>query len=317
MGSIPAAAPQIKVLIVGGCYAGISTAVNLLDLANGFSPRLAWEPYIHHPDLPSIDLQITLVDERDGYCKSLKPLTSSTSINTLDHLIGSPLAFADAEYAKKAWVKFQDVKALQVPNVNVLHGSVSSVDCEAKTATVINNTTKEVTTHEYDYLVTASGLRRVWPVVPQSLTRKQYLLEAEEQIHAVHNARHGVVVVGGGAVGIEMASELKMVKPDAKVTLVHSREKLLSSEGLSDECKDRALELLKDSGVEVLMSHRLASSKSIDTLDGTRKYEIEFTNGHKMAASEVIMAMSNSVPSTTFLPPSALDSEGFVKIQPK
>lgn len=317
MGSMPDTAPLVRVFIVGGCYAGISTAINLLDLARGYSPRLAHEPYIHHPDLPRLNLQITIADERDGYCQSPEILLLTTTLTPTDHIIGSPLALADTDYAKKAWVKFTDVAALQTPNVKVIQGSVSSVDCEAKTATVLDNVTKESTTHEYDYLVTASGLRRVFPVVPQSLTRKQYLLEAEEHIHAVTNARDGVLVVGGGAVGIEMAAELKVVKPHVRVILAHSRDKLLSSEGLSDECKDRALELLRDSGVEVLMNHRLAESKSVESAEGPSKYEVEFTNGNKMVVNAVVMAISKSVPSTSFLPASALDEEGYVNILPK
>lgn len=232
-------------------------------------------------------------------------------------MIGSPLALADAEYAKKVWIKFQDLPGLQTPQIKFIQASVSSVDCEAKTATTIDSTTKVASTHEYDYFVAATGLRRVWPVVPQSLTRKQYLLEVEEHIHSVASAQHGVVVVGGGAVGIEMAAELKLVKPDVKVTLIHSRDKLLSSEQLSDECKDKALELLKEAGVDVLMSHRLASTTQAETANGPPKYEIEFTNGHKMAASVVIMAVSKSKSTATYLPSSAIDGDGYVKIESK
>ncbi len=157
----------------------------------------------------------------------------------------------------------------------------------------------------------------MWPVVPQSLSRKQYLVEAAEHIHAVSNAQHGVVVVGGGAVGIEMAAELKVVHPRIDVTLVHSRDKLLSSEALSDECKDIALALLRESGVNVLMNHRLSKSARVDTMDGSTKYEIEFVNGHKMAASEVIMAVSQPASTTTYMPSTALDENNLVKINPK
>ena len=234
-----------------------------------------------------------------------------------DHTIGSPLALADSEYAKKAWNKFSDIPALQTPKINFLHGSLSHVDPVSKTANVIDNTTKLASTHAYDYFVAATGLRRVWPVVPQSLTRKQYLLEAEEQIHSVSNARDGVLIVGGGAVGIEMAAELKMVKPHVKVTLAHSRAKLLSSEGLEDECKDRARELLEEAGVEVLLEHRVVGSKQLETTDGVKRYEVEFTNGHKMVVNDVTMAISKSQPSTAFMPKSALDEEGYVKIRPE
>lgn len=300
MGSIPDSAPVVRVFIAGGSYAGLSAAVNLLDLGHGLSPRMAHERYQHHPSVPKVNFQITIADERDGYY----------------HLIGSPLALADSQYAKKAWVKFQDIPGLQLPNVQFVQGSVSSVNCEAKTATVVDSTTKEAITHQYDYFVTATGLRRVWPVVPQSLTRKQYLIEAEEQISALDDAKDGVVIVGGGAVGIEMAAELKLVKPHLKVTLVHSRDKLMSSEPLPDECKDKALEMVKEAGVQVLMNHRLVSSNKVVSPDGSSKYEVEFTNGHRMAASQVIMAISKSISTASYLPSSATDPEGLVKIVP-
>ena len=70
MGSLPEAAPVVNVLIAGGSYAGISAAVNLCDLGAGSSPRMAIEPYPHHPDLPRVDFRITIVDERDGLCTS-------------------------------------------------------------------------------------------------------------------------------------------------------------------------------------------------------------------------------------------------------
>ena len=238
-------------------------------------------------------------------------------LTSQDHLIGSPLALADTEYAKKAWVKYQDLPGLQNQPVKFVQGSVTSVDCVAKSATVVDNASKAATTYEYDFFVAASGLRRAWPVVPQSLTRKQYLLEAEEHIHSVANAQHGVVIVGGGAVGIEMAAELKMTKPDIKVTLTHSRDQLLSSEGLSDECKDKALELLEEAGVQMLMNHRLANSETANPGDGSSKLNLTFTNGHTMVASQVIMAVSKSQSTATYLPASAVDEDGFVKIKSK
>ncbi|KAK1639438.1 hypothetical protein BDP81DRAFT_420991 [Colletotrichum phormii] len=300
MGSLPGAIPPFKVFVIGGLsYAGVSTTLNLLDLSSGKSPRLAHVPYEHHPDFKNVPVEITLVDERDGFF----------------HLIGSPLAFADSEYAAKSWVKFEDMASLQRPNVRFVQGSVSKVDPATKTATVLDHATKQPQDFSYDFLVAASGLRRVFPVVPQSLTRKQYLLEAEEQIQAVRNAPDGVVVVGGGAVGIEMAAELKLVEPDSKVTLVHSRDKLLSSEGLSDECKDKALELTKEAGVNVLLNHRVKETRKLEPLaNGRARHEIEFTNGDKLVASEVVMAISRSVPSTDYFPAAAKDEEGYVKI---
>ena len=233
-----------------------------------------------------------------------------------DHLIGSPLALADDAYAAKAWVKFDDIPALKTPKITMIQGKATGVDPASKRATVLEADTQSPRDLAYDYLVVATGLRRAWPVVPQSLYRKQYLAEAGSHIGAVSDAPAGVVVVGGGAVGIEMAAELKAVRPDTRVTLVHSRDKLLSSEPLPDECKDRALELVRDAGVETVLGRRLAGTEEVTRGGGRKVTEVTFTDGHKMDASVVIMAVSRSVPSTEFLPAEALEEEGLVKARP-
>lgn len=40
-----------------------------------------------------------------------------------------------------------------------------------------------------------------------------------------------VAVVGGGAVGVQLSSDIKDFYPDKDVTLIHSRERLLSHFG--------------------------------------------------------------------------------------
>jgi hypothetical protein len=61
----------VRVLIAGGAYAGLTAAINLVDLGQGLQPRQAEEPYTHHPDLPKVDFEVTVVDERDGFCESI------------------------------------------------------------------------------------------------------------------------------------------------------------------------------------------------------------------------------------------------------
>ncbi|SPQ26369.1 1fd6dbbd-9467-41b6-a320-a38a4d06889a [Thermothielavioides terrestris] len=312
MGSIPEPQSSVegsthpfKVLIVGGSYAGLSAALNLQDLCSGLPPRCAPQPKeedsgAERNERPQFSVDITIVDERDGFY----------------HLIGSPLALASEAYADKCWVRYEDIPALRAaPNIRVLHGSVQAVDVERKTATYVAHGGAQSSTLQYDYFVAAAGLRRAWPVVPQSLRKKQYLFETGDHIRATTAARHGVVIVGGGAVGIEMAAELKLVQPQLRVTLVHSRDKLLSSEPLPDEVKDRSLELLRDAGVDVLMGHRLDRTEEVTDEAGNRCLRVHFTNGHSMLADQVSLAVSRSVPSTTFLPRHVLDDEGYVKIE--
>ena len=76
----------VRILIVGGCYAGLAAATNLLDLCDGLPPRFAPNAEYLKRRVP---INISIADERDGYY----------------HLIGSPLALASETYAEKVWVK--------------------------------------------------------------------------------------------------------------------------------------------------------------------------------------------------------------------
>lgn len=61
-----------RVLVVGGSYGGLSVALNLQDLCRGKEPRCGPTPDKRHDiDQPSIPIDITIVDERDGYCRTL------------------------------------------------------------------------------------------------------------------------------------------------------------------------------------------------------------------------------------------------------
>jgi uncharacterized protein with NAD-binding domain and iron-sulfur cluster len=60
-----------KVLILGGSYAGLAAALNLVDFCHGRKNRFS----IDEADNGTgkvIPVQVTIVDPRDGFCMSLK-----------------------------------------------------------------------------------------------------------------------------------------------------------------------------------------------------------------------------------------------------
>jgi len=93
-------------------------------------------------------------------------------------------------------MKFCALPALQVSNLKIIQGSITGIDCGRKVATI--KTSRGGREEGYDYLVAASGLRRVFPVVPQSLIEKDYLQEAKEQIEKIKSSKEAIVVIGGG-----------------------------------------------------------------------------------------------------------------------
>lgn len=69
MGSLPVQQPY-RILIAGGAYGGVSAAVNLLDLSLGRSARLDPDKAPAKEALDGVPIEIHIVDERDGYCKT-------------------------------------------------------------------------------------------------------------------------------------------------------------------------------------------------------------------------------------------------------
>jgi NADH dehydrogenase FAD-containing subunit len=239
----------------------------------------------------------------------------------IDHLIGSPLALASEQYASKCWVKFEDCAALQHPAIKILQGSVQKVDSDELKATILDHGSSNPRDISYDFLIAATGLRRSWPVVPQALTRAEYIAEMKSNTRAVQDAKEGVVVIGGGAVGVEMAAEMKLAHPSTKITLVHSRANLLSAEPLPETFKDAIAPLVRSAGVELVLDARVTSTTETTTSTTaptaeTPVHTLSLSNGTTLKASHILRAISQSIPTTSYLPPSSLDSEGYVKIAP-
>lgn len=236
--------------------------------------------------------------------------------NLSDHLIGSPKALACEKFAPKAWTRFADIPALKAPNMEFVRGSVTSVDPERKVAQILELQSQQTRHEQYDYLIAASGLRRVFPTVPQSLCRDDFLNEAKLHRKNVQDAQEGLVIVGGGAVGVEMATEVKELNPNQKITLIHSRDRLLSAEPLPDDFKDRVCDILRETGIEVILGQRVIDHKAVETNDERRTWHLTLADGTQLKAGHILSAISKCVPTSTYLPQDTLDQEGYVHIHP-
>ncbi|KAJ6121212.1 FAD-dependent pyridine nucleotide-disulfide oxidoreductase, partial [Penicillium sp. IBT 18751x] len=292
-----AATKAFRVLVIGGSYGGLAAALTLVDLSRGRVPRFSSDPDASLPP-HRVPIQITVADERDGYY----------------HLIGSPKALACEKFASESWTRFQDIPALKSPNIKFIQGSVSSIDCAAKVAQILETETQSTRAEPYDYLVVGSGLRRAFPTVPRSIQRAKFLQEAKRHAGDIRNAREGVVIIGGGAVGVEMAAELKALVPEQKVTLIHSRKRLLSSEPLPDDFAERVETILHEMGVEVILEQRVVDTIAVDA-DGERcAWRLTLSGGQQLTTGHVLSAVSRPIPTSTYLSPEALTDDGYVKV---
>jgi hypothetical protein len=68
MGRLSLASPH-RVLIVGCAYGGVSAAVNLMDLERGKARQPVYPGADFGGQKSQNGIEITVIDERDGYCK--------------------------------------------------------------------------------------------------------------------------------------------------------------------------------------------------------------------------------------------------------
>ncbi|KAK1640063.1 hypothetical protein BDP81DRAFT_390820 [Colletotrichum phormii] len=138
----------------------------------------------------------------------------------------------------------------------------------------------------YSYMViaTGSGVGMSLPSRVGSTDKAggtKLLQGFQQRIKAAKN----LVVVGGGAAGVELATDAKDQYPDKDVTLIHSRGAIMNRFG--HDLQAGALAGLKDLGVEVILGERTTSEEPVDgfvTLHSGRKVECDFMVSDSAAA---------------------------------
>lgn len=115
---------------------------------------------------------------------------------------------------------------------------------------------------KYDYLViaTGSGVKTGLPSRVNA-TEKRVGVELLREVQSGIEAAQTVVVVGGGAAGVEVATDAKDLYPDKHIVLVHSRSAVMHRFG--KRLQDEALEGLNRLGVEVILEDRVVDEDSV------------------------------------------------------
>ena len=109
-----------------------------------------------------------------------------------------------------------------------------------------------------------------------------------------------------------MAAYMKVHFPNSEVTLVHSRDKLLNSEPLPDEYKTKALDLLHEGGVRVVLGQRVLKETDIG-----RGKELQLSGGDVIQCDKVIYSAVQQGANSEFLHlmKDNLDDKGCIRTQ--
>ncbi|KAJ9098448.1 hypothetical protein QFC20_005968 [Naganishia adeliensis] len=175
---------------------------------------------------------------------------------------------------------------------------------------------------EYEFLVVASGTRLPSPGSMQDDHKLGGVGFFKTYQQGVQNAQE-IVIVGGGAVGVQMMLDMKEVYPGKQVTLVHSRERVMNRfhQALDGIVRKRCEEL----GVQLVTGQRVVVPEQGFATDGTRT-EVQLADGRKIPADLVILA-TGQIPNTQLLqtlngtttdPSTSIinPSNGFLRVRP-
>lgn len=107
----------------------------------------------------------------------------------------------------------------------------------------------------YTHLVYALGSHLPDPLRTEARSKPSgmsWMREMQERVRASQD----IVLVGGGALGVEFATDIKSIYPEKHVTLIHSRKQLLPNFDI--HVHEAAYARLTELGVELVLGERLA-----------------------------------------------------------
>ncbi|UUU26488.1 NAD(P)/FAD-dependent oxidoreductase [Streptomyces sp. DSM 40750] len=125
----------------------------------------------------------------------------------------------------------------------------------------------------YDVVVIATGADYPEPARFLGTTTEEAAKTFAAHQESVAAAEH-VLIVGGGPGGVELAAEIRLARPDARVTLAHAGPTLLNSTG-SKRAGRRALTWLESHDVEVRLDSFISPGADYGTYRDGRGNLIE------------------------------------------
>ncbi|KAF9352639.1 hypothetical protein BGX26_009580 [Mortierella sp. AD094] len=208
----------VKVVIVGGSFAGITVIKQLLSSLSSSKKQV----------------QITLVEKHDARY----------------HSLGAFRALVDAEYGDKIWVPYTNLfpkdsghRVIKDTLAQVYHHHIALGSGE---------------TVPFDYLVLCTGSDNPAPGKFNGVSTSVEAVAITNKARSDLTKSKSALVVGGGASGVELAGEIKNAFPNKQVTLVHGGPRLVDYEGYASSLKSSALKHLESLGVKVVLDQRVA-----------------------------------------------------------
>ncbi|KAF4964254.1 hypothetical protein FSARC_7808 [Fusarium sarcochroum] len=165
----------------------------------------------------------------------------------------------------------------------------------------------------YDYLIIATGAAQPPPARLFARTKIDGIEELQGFQQRIVKADQ-IAVIGGGAVGVELATEIKEKYPDKKVTLIHSRDQLLPRFGA--KLHEYVLTVLQNQDIEVLLGEK--PDFPSDAGQAVRETTLTLANGEERTW-DLVIPCTGLRPRSDLLAthsPKSIASSGEITVKP-
>lgn len=173
----------------------------------------------------------------------------------------------------------------------------------------------------FDYVVVATGTRLSKPAAMEHDDKPSSVNYLQKHQADVKRSK-SILIVGGGAVGVQMATDLKEYYPDKEVTVVQSRPRVMPS--FHPRLHEIIQKRFDDLGVRLITGSRVKIPSGGFPNDGNT-FDVQLTNGTTESTELVILAtgqtpnnklVADLEPSTPEGPSVINPDNGFIRVRP-
>ncbi|XP_070537745.1 ferroptosis suppressor protein 1-like [Ptychodera flava] len=218
--------------------------------------------------------KFTLIDSREAMHMNIGALRSSV----------------EPGFAKKTMIPYKEMFG-----ENFKQGVVRSINIEDKSVILVAG--DEVI--HYTHLVIATGSLGMFPAkLMMTVAVDDALSLYKTQIEEIQSAK-SIVIIGGGAVGVELAGEIATEYKDKQVTLVHPHEHLVNAM-LSESFQKEVKSQLEALNVKLILCDRVTNKDEIPDDYTKDKFIVKTKNGVELEADLAIRATGLRVNSMAY-----------------
>ncbi|XP_074856355.1 ferroptosis suppressor protein 1 isoform X2 [Carettochelys insculpta] len=250
-----------------GSKLSVDDSVHVVIIGGGFGGIAA------ATQLKSWGIPFVLVDMRDAF----------------HHNVGALRASVESGFAKKTFISYsmtfgESFRQAKVVGIDLVRQKV-----------LLNNDVEL----SYSHLILATGSEGPFPGKLNQIIDMETAIQTYEDMVKELQKSPRIVIIGGGAAGVEMAAEIKTEYPDKEVTLIHSKI-ALADEELQPCVRQEVKEILLRKRVHLLLSERVSNLHTLTLNQFQENMAVKTDKGTEVTADMVILCTGIKINSSAY-----------------